>query len=595
MSRVTSSWSSSLRVATFAASAAAAAAALFHLPSMPAPDGGAGALAAAAAGVVLVTAAALFAWWACEIGALRRRRRELEARAGRSARSAEAADQARQRQDRLQRALEATGLGVCDVDVVAGEAQLSPSLAALTGHAGARARMEDLLARVHALDAARILAHYDDLAAGRVARFNAEFRAVGPAGTAWLRVLACAVDHTGEGRPLRVVATVADITRERNLHAQRLFADRLASIGTLAAGVSHEINNPLSYLLANCEFLEQRMRESSSSDAEALMAAREAREGARRVAGIVRGLRVFSRAEAGSGRAAVDLRVPLQSALRMAEPQIRERARLSLDLDEVPSVRGTEHELAQVALNLLVNAAQAVPPGRAGDNQIQVATRVARDGRVALEVRDSGVGIPPHHLPRIFDPFFTAKAVGQGSGLGLAICHGIVERLGGDITVESTPGRGTLFRVLFPAADAPSARGRPTPVPLAPRRGRVLVVDDEPLVCRAVARTLGGEHEVVALTEPAEALARLDAGEHFDVFLCDLMMPGLTGMACYETLQARRPEVARQMVFLTGGAFTDDARSFLERVPNRRVEKPFDAEALRTVIAKQVQVVERRA
>ena len=299
----------------------------------------------------------------------------------------------------------------------------------------------------------------------------------------------------------------------------------------------------------------------------------------------MRGLRTFSRRDGeGAAPSPVDLRGPVRAAARIAENQLRSRASLLLDLRDVPPVRGSEHELAQVALN----AAQAISEGHPAENEIRVTTRLAADGRVALEVSDTGSGIASEILPRIFDPFFTTKAVGEGSGLGLAVCHGIVEALGGAIEVESTLGQGSCFRVLLPAQAAQPRAAPPAESVLAGKRGRVLVLDDEPLVCRAVARTLANDHEVVALTDPTEALALLARGERFDLMVCDLMMPGLTGMECHEALRTSRPELARSMIFLTGGAFTAKARAFLDRVPNVRVDKPFDADELRQVVARQV-------
>jgi len=418
------------------------------------------------------------------------------------------------------------------------------------------------------------------------------------------------VQHAQNGKPLDIEMTLTalrdmdgrvvgflgvnrDVTEQRRLQAELVFADRLASIGTLAAGMAHEINNPLAYLLASIQFLERRLGEGEGEadgkggdDGETLEAVREARDGARRIAEIVRSLRTFAQRDRERALGGTDLREAIRAASRIADSQIRPRARLSLDLGEVPRVRGSEHELAQVALNLIVNAAQAIPEGRTTENEIRVTTRLAADGRVAFEVVDTGGGIAPEDLARIFDPFFTTKPVGEGSGLGLSICHGIVQKLGGEIAAESELGRGTLFRVLLPVSEeVSSAAPAAAPAPATCRR-RVLVVDDEPLVCRAVARMLGREHDVVALSDPAEALARLARGELFDVVLCDLMMPGTSGMQCYEALRRSRPGLAESMVFLTGGAFTEEARAFLERVPNVRIEKPFEPEALRAVVSR---------
>jgi PAS domain S-box-containing protein len=499
----------------------------------------------------------------------------------------------RLQQERFRLALEVTDVGIADVDLVARRAQLSPRHAAMLGRGELTVSLDELATVVHPEDASRLRQALEVLTSGAQERVETEHRVILPSGEiAWHRLYARVVERGEDGRARRVLCTAADISRERRLQAHLVFADRLVSIGTLAAGVAHEINNPLSYLLANFEFLEERLRlarDGFAPDGEALSAVREARDGARRIAEIVRGLRTFSRRD-GDGRAPgpANLNDAVRAAVRIAEGQLRPKARLVLELAEVPPVRGSEHELAQVALNLLVNATQAIPEGRPADHSVCVTTSRAPDGRVALEVSDSGQGIPPEHLARIFDPFFTTKPVGEGSGLGLSICHGIIETLGGVIEVQSAIGRGTRFRVLVPceAVAAPAPRHGSQ---ASGRRGRVLVLDDEVLVCRAVARTLSREHEVVAVTEPGEALGRLQRGERFDLVLCDLMMPGLTGMECYEALRASRPELAQGMIFLTGGAFTPAARAFLERVSNLRVEKPFDAEALRQAVARGVE------
>jgi PAS domain S-box-containing protein len=496
----------------------------------------------------------------------------------------------RMNEERLRLALDVAAVGTCDFDVPARRALLSEGLARLLGVPG-QIDFEALARLFQPEDAAQVRTAFSDLFAGKLERLESEHRATAPGGPLWLRIYARAVERGEGGRARRAIATVADITRERRLQAQLVFSDRLASIGTLAAGVAHEINNPLSYLLANCEFLEGRLaaRETLGGDPEALQAVGEARDGARRIAEIVRGLRTFSRQERDTEHVAVlDLRSPVTAAARIAENVVRPHARLVVELQPAPPVAATEHELAQVALNLIVNGAQAIAEGQPESNTVRVATGTAPDGRAFLEVRDTGAGIDPKHLARIFDPFFTTKAVGEGSGLGLAICHGIVEGLGGTIEVTSAPGEGSTFRVLLPPTAAVPLPQKAPARPTSHRRGRVMVIDDEAMVCRAVARTLGLEHEVIALSDPAEAMARLSAGERVDLVLCDLMMPGLTGMQCHEALSQTRPELAQTMTFLTGGAFTASAREFLERVPNRRIEKPFDAEVLRRAVTEGI-------
>jgi PAS domain S-box-containing protein len=369
-------------------------------------------------------------------------------------------------------------------------------------------------------------------------------------------------------------------------------ATRMASLGSLAAGVAHEINNPLAFVAANLEYAEGALRRPPGADgalqlapasaAEVQGALADALEGARRVKEVVRALRVYSRPTEGQ-RAPVSVEAEIRAALDLAHNEIRHRAQVVTQIEWVPPVVAGEHQLGQVFLNLLVNAAQAIPEGHSQENAIRVSCRLAPDGRVMVEISDTGEGIPPERLARIFEPFFTTKA-GVGTGLGLSICHGIVTGLGGQIEVASEVGRGTRFRLLFPPAEAPPAPRLAAPAPAA-RRLRLLVIDDEASVGRALQRVLGASHEVVALTSAREALARVEAGERFDAVLCDLMMPEMSGIEFHRTLTRTAPALAARMVLMTGGAFTAAAREFLEETRIPCLEKPFEAEAALRAVA----------
>ncbi|MCI0749887.1 MAG: response regulator [Nevskiales bacterium] len=382
---------------------------------------------------------------------------------------------------------------------------------------------------------------------------------------------------------------------QKKMREQLLISDRMASIGTLAAGVAHEINNPLAAVIANLELiakdLERIVDELKIGERmqEVLEELHDARESADRLRHIVRDLKIFSRASDEERPGAVDVQKILESTLRIAHNEIRYRARVERNYSAVPPVHATEARLGQVFLNLIVNAAQAIPEGQAEHNVIYITTGLEASGRVAVEVRDTGCGIPAENLSRIFDPFFTTKPVGVGTGLGLSICHQIVSGFGGDIQVDSQTGKGTAFRVLLPPARAEEAVKRPvvSVVPAA-RRGHVLVVDDEPMIGKAVGRMLGNEHEVTLALNAADALRRMVAGERFDVVLCDLMMPHMTGMELHAELLRIAPDQAARMVFLTGGAFTLAARTFLDTVPNQRLDKPFDTQKLRALINDQI-------
>ncbi|HEY0712912.1 MAG TPA: ATP-binding protein, partial [Polyangia bacterium] len=212
----------------------------------------------------------------------------------------------------------------------------------------------------------------------------------------------------------------------------------------------------------------------------------------------------------------------------------------------------------------------------ANNNEVRVGAHTDARGWVVVEVSDTGSGIPPEIRGRIFDPFFTTKPTGMGSGLGLSVCLGIVKSFGGEIAVDSEYGRGSVFRVMLPPTQATDiAREAAVNVGSTQVRPRVLVIDDEPLVRRAIERSLESDHEIVSAGSAAEALSILERGEAFDLVLCDLMMPDMTGMDVAARLTRDRPDVAQRMVFLSGGAFTPEAATFLAAAGRRHVEKPF--------------------
>ncbi len=387
-----------------------------------------------------------------------------------------------------------------------------------------------------------------------------------------------------EGELLGAVMVFRDVTDQRLLQQQRELSDRLSSLGTMAAGVAHEVNNPLSIVVANSAYVLQevgalrdglaeglRKEELLGLAEDALEALTEVQSSAKRIAKVVADLKAFYRpTQSQPGHA--DVARAIEWALRTTAPALKERAKVNSHIEGPLAVLADRTRLGHVLVNLLVNAVQAIPPGNPQGHEVTVRA-FGCGGKVAIEVSDTGSGIPPEVLPRIFEPFFTTKAVGTGTGLGLSICHGIVSALGGEIQVESVVGKGSTFRVLLPSADEDSAGGPAQNE--KPVRGRLLVVDDEDMVLRAIARILR-DHELVCVDSARSAVAMLEKGEGFDLILSDVVMPDMTGIQLYEDLLARRPELARRMVFLTGGAISPPAEDFLRTVPNLRVEKPFE-------------------
>ncbi|MEO6420748.1 MAG: ATP-binding protein, partial [Polyangiaceae bacterium] len=373
--------------------------------------------------------------------------------------------------------------------------------------------------------------------------------------------------------------------------------------------VAHEINNPLAVAMANLDFM-VKMLQSLRAEIRTRQAGErlgggpgagwfgwlegrlgeideplvDAREAVDRIRGIVRDVKLFSRSQ-DDHTGPIDVQRVVESSLRLAWNEIRHRAKLVKQYAEAPKVDANESRLGQVVLNLIVNAAQSMQEGSATQNEIRVVTKTTDAGWAMIEISDTGSGIRPEDLDRIFDPFFTTKPVGVGTGLGLAICHRIVTDLNGRIEVETVLGKGTSFRILLPSTRGEVARATPVVEHArVTRRGRILVVDDEVGIGRAIRRSLSPHHDVTALTNAEEALALIAQGTRFDVILSDVMMPEVTGLEFHERLSVLSPDQATRIIFLTGGAFTTKAREFLDRMPNRRIEKPFDMAALLSVL-----------
>jgi PAS domain S-box-containing protein len=426
----------------------------------------------------------------------------------------------------------------------------------------------------------------------------------GPSGTALL-VEGRVAPIVHAERVLGAVVVLHDVTERRRHDEQLALTDRLSSLGTLVASVAHEINNPLAYTLGNlglaCSELERlKLQLTEPEEQRALehviRSLHDAEDGAGRVANTVKELRAFGRMEERSQRA-VDPRACVDWAIRLTSNQLLHQARLLTNLRDVPNVLANELKLSQVVVNLLTNAAQALTGGRE-DNEVRVSTWTDETGAAMVEVEDNGRGMSEEVRLAVFDPFFTTKAAGHGTGLGLSICRNIVAGFGGEIAVESELGKGSRFRVRLPACSeqasppTPELASSPPPPRLSTRplraTPRVLVIDDEPMIRSLVTRVLAGYFQVTCADGVRAALAALNESQAFDAILCDLMMPGESGMDFFGVVRRLYPDMVKRVAFITGGAVTPDTSKFLETSARPVLNKPFSSDTLAAFVEQLV-------
>ncbi len=459
---------------------------------------------------------------------------------------------------------------------------------------------------VHAEDLAKVRANFARILTGELV--SSQFRVRAKFGAyRWVRSSSRAVRERDQ--IVAVNGVLTDIQDSRELEARLAQADRLSSMGLLAAGLAHEINNPLAYVIESLDCLEEELRDLAESGATAREALsgeldpertrasaedtalhpkgaqraksllRNVRSGAQRIEETARHLRRFS--SAGRDRSTkLDLDHAIDLALSLATNEIRHRARVVRQRGAVRAVRADEGRLSQVFLHLLVNAAHAIDEGSAEENEISVRTWTEVDW-VCAEVSDTGSGIERDAQARIFEPFFTMRGLGEASGLGLSIAKSVVEELGGTVEFQSKSGVGSTFTVRLPAAPqtplaAPLRETKPTG---RARTGRILVVDDEPKI-RAGMRRILRDHSTVEAASGREARALLEVDGAFDAILCDVMMPDGTGTELYSWLLEARPKLAKKLAFVTGGAFSSRVRAVLDRGEAPVLSKPFEPAAL---------------
>ena len=382
-----------------------------------------------------------------------------------------------------------------------------------------------------------------------------------------------------------MLASMVQLALE-NAHLVRktVASERLASLGTIASSITHEINNPLTYVLCNLERAGELLRKDTPPSAQELTELiSDAVNGAERIGLIVRDMRTIARSGQPEQENVFDFSDAVRSALRLAGAVLRSCAEVDLHLAEGARVRGSAGQLTQVLVNLLVNAAHAIREGNVDDGRVTVSTRCEGD-QVVAEVADNGRGIAEKDRVRLFEPFFTTRGSTTGTGLGLWISREIVKRHKGNVEVVAASGRGALFRLRLPSAGAIAAKS----AGLAPgeRRPRVLFVDDEDAILRIYKRVFEPIFELELAPGGHEAWELLQGGARFDAVVCDLMMPGLNGMDLYERLARANPDLARTFLFVTGSACHPKVSSFLASCSNPVLEKPVTMAVVRDAIAK---------
>jgi PAS domain S-box-containing protein len=426
-----------------------------------------------------------------------------------------------------------------------------------------------------------------------------------------LRVEIAAIRVVFQGEPA-VVAIARDVSERTRRHAEAAQAERMAAIGLLAAGVAHEINNPLTFVMLHLENLARTVTKLRDVPRAVLpgewtafaKAVDEARFGLERVGSIVRDLRTFARHDDGEPELVSIARV-LDTAINLTAHELKYRAKVVRRGDESQAyVVGREGKLCQVFVNLLVNAAQALSDRESDRNEVVLETRLRGDS-VCVTVTDTGRGIPPALLGTLFEPFVTSK--GTGSGLGLSISRDIVTAHGGQIAVTNGAARarddrepgaadagraggaaGASFTVTLPQATEqalPRSSRNLMAVAAPVERARVLVIDDEPSIVSLVAAILSETYDLEVARSGVEAQKKLESDQRFDLILCDVMMPQLCGAELRAWLERAAPELATRMLFMSGGDLTSTGE-LADLAPDRFLAKPFTRSELESRVAK---------
>jgi two-component system cell cycle sensor histidine kinase/response regulator CckA len=383
-----------------------------------------------------------------------------------------------------------------------------------------------------------------------------------------------------------------EVTERKQLKAQAHFNDKLSTIGMLAAGVAHEINNPITWVLGNLSLLQNFTNtlstdlldddeHSHATEVPELLAKIdetiiELMHGMEQVRDITRSLKGLSRIDKNETLPA-DVHKILNMAIRMASLEFKNRAHLEKNFAEnMPLILSNPGKLHQVFLNLLINAAQAIPANDAKQNTIRVSTHI-ENGSIRVDISDTGKGIAPDILPKIFEPFFTTKQGGQGTGLGLSICREIVRDLKAEMSVKSTVGEGTRFTVyLRIPREALKKTATLDVVTPSKNNKQILLIDDEPMLLKLMQRILQSHGHITTALGGNNAMQLIaERGKEFDIIITDLNMPEVSGSDLYRHAAEKHPGLEKRFVFITGGVEMPWVKEFLTTTGNPVLEKPF--------------------
>ncbi len=381
-----------------------------------------------------------------------------------------------------------------------------------------------------------------------------------------------------------------DVSERKKLQAQTMTADRMIALGHVAAGIGHEINNPLCYVMLNIEMLAESLAAHDLTNSTKQIATIQ--KGLGRIKTIISDLKSVSRGTADEVLTNVDVNSVLESVLAITRNDIQTRAILKYSPSVVEPIYIDETRLAQVLLNIIINASQAIQIGMVDENLIQVKTYMNSHHQVVIEISDTGTGMSEDVQKRIFEPFFTTKAIGVGTGLGLAICQNIVNQFHGTIELKSMPNVGTVFHIIFPASEEVMTM-KSNAIDIQPKnkklKGQVLMIDDDADLLEVLEEIVSVNHDSICFTNAQTALEVLKDNATYDCIICDLMMPKMSGIEFFSSLKKVAPHYLERIIFLTGGSVNAETDQFLASPGITYCEKPINTKLLLKKIADHVE------